>query len=154
MMHFLELKIPPAALVLLFVVLMWLASTWEPSLALALPRPSVSAFVFFAAGLGVILAAWLEFRRAKTTVNPLTPEATTAMVTSGIYRYTRNPMYLGFLFALMGWAVMLSHLMAFALLPLFVLYMNRFQIEPEERALLAKFGDQFREYRRAVRRWL
>ena len=63
-------------------------------------------------------------------------------------------MYLGFLFALLGWAVFLSHLLAIALLPFFVLYMNRFQIEPEERALLAKFGEQFNEYRRSVRRWL
>lgn len=76
------------------------------------------------------------------------------MVTSGVYRVSRNPMYLGFLLALAWWVVFLSHLLAFALLPLFMWYMNRFQIVPEERALAAKFGSEFTEYSRAVRRWL
>jgi protein-S-isoprenylcysteine O-methyltransferase Ste14 len=76
------------------------------------------------------------------------------MVTSGVYGVSRNPMYVGFLLVLIGWAAFLSHALAFALLPLFVAYMNRFQIEPEERALSAKFGGQFQEYRRSVRRWV
>ncbi len=90
----------------------------------------------------------------KTTVNPLTPEATTTMVTSGIYRFTRNPMYLGFLLILAGWAIALSHLLAFVILPLFVWYMNRFQILPEERALASKFPEAFTAHKRSVRRWL
>lgn len=152
-MRTLERKIPPAALVLLFTALMWLVSTSE-ALTVAIPRRTTIAAIFWSAGFAIIFGGLLEFRRAKTTVNPITPEATTALVTSGFYRFTRNPMYLGFLFALIGWAVFLSHLWAFALLPFFVLYMNRFQIEPEERALSAKFGEQFNEYRQSVRRWL
>jgi protein-S-isoprenylcysteine O-methyltransferase Ste14 len=153
-MQALELKIPPVALVLLFAVLMWLLSVSVPSLALASPWRATLALLSFVAGFVIALAGLVEFRRAKTTVNPLTPEAASAMVTSGIYRFTRNPMYLGLLFMLIGWAVWLSHLLAFALLPLFILYMNRFQIEPEERALSAKFRGHFRDYGRSVRRWV
>jgi len=153
-MQALELKIPPPALMLLFAVTMWLLSVSAPSLALALPWRVPVALIFWSAGIAIALAALFEFRRAKTTVNPLTPEAAAAIVTSGIYRYSRNPMYVGLLLALSGWFVWLSHLLAFVLLPMFVLYINRFQIEPEERALSAKFGGLFRDYRHSVRRWL
>ena len=153
-MHFLELKVPPVAVVLLFATLMWLISTREPPLALDLPWRVAVAFMLYGAGFAVALAGVIAFYRAKTTINPVTPEAATAIVTTGIYRFSRNPMYLGLLLTLIGWAVWLSHLLAFALLPFFVLYMNRFQIEPEERALSAKFGGLFRDYTRSVRRWL
>jgi protein-S-isoprenylcysteine O-methyltransferase Ste14 len=153
-MRTLERKIPPVALVLLFAVLIWLVSRSEPSLAFSVPWRAAIALIFCCTGIAITLAGLLEFRRAKTTVNPIMPETTTALVTSGIYRFSRNPMYLGFLLALIGWAVLRSHLLAFALLPLFVLYMNRFQIMPEERALSEKFGGQFKQYTREVRRWL
>jgi len=153
-MQALELKVPPVALVLLFAVMMWLLSASVPSLALALPWRILVALILWCAGFAIALAGLFEFRRAKTTVNPLTPEAASAIVTSGIYRYSRNPMYVGLLLALIGWDVWLSHLLAFALLPFFVVYMNHFQIEPEERALSKKFGGLFRDYRRSVRRWL
>jgi protein-S-isoprenylcysteine O-methyltransferase Ste14 len=152
-MKALELKVPPPALALLFAVTMWLLSASAPSLALTLPWRTLVAFIIWSAGFAIALAGLFEFRRAKTTVNPLTPEAASAIVISGIYRYSRNPMYVGLLLALLGWSVWLSHLLAFALLPLFVLYINRFQIEPEERALSVKFGGLFRDYRRSVRRW-
>ena len=153
-MQALELKVPPVALVLLFAVMMWLLSASVPSLALALPWRILVALILWSVGFAIALAGLFEFRRAKTTVNPLTPEAASAIVTSGIYRYSRNPMYVGLLLALIGWDVWLSHLLAFALLPFFVVYMNHFQIEPEERALSTKFGGLFRDYRRSVRRWL
>jgi protein-S-isoprenylcysteine O-methyltransferase Ste14 len=153
-MHALDHKIPPPAVMLVFAVSMWLLSASESSLALAVPWRRTVAVIVWCLGVTISLAGVLEFRRAKTTVNPLNPQAATAMVTSGIYRYSRNPMYVGLLFALIGWALWLSHLIAFALLPLFVLFINRFQIEPEEQALSAKFGEEFRKYRRSVRRWL
>ena len=96
----------------------------------------------------------MEFRRGKTTVNPMTPEAASTLVTAGVYRWTRNPMYLGFGVALVGWAVWLANGAAFVPLFLYVLYMNRFQIGPEERALEARFGAAFTDYRKRVRRWL
>jgi protein-S-isoprenylcysteine O-methyltransferase Ste14 len=84
----------------------------------------------------------------------MTPRTTSAIVTSGVYRFSRNPMYLGFLLGVTGWAVFLSDLLAFAFLPLFIVYMNRFQIIPEERALSEKFGRHFTKYKDTVRRWL
>lgn len=153
MLNALELKVPPVALIFLFAILMWLASAYS-LLFIQMPWRSAIALLFCTLGLGISLAGVLAFRQSKTTVNPLTPEATTAIVTSGIYRFSRNPMYLGLLFALLGWAVYLSHVLAFALLPPFVMYMNRFQIEPEERALAEKFPLEFTAYIRSVRRWL
>src|SRR5688572_7954471 len=150
----LELKIPPVALMLLFALMMWLMSIYETSLSFLLPwRRAIAVFVA-CAGLAIGLGGVVAFRRAKTTVNPVTPEATTTMVTSGLYRFSRNPMYLGLLVVLIGWAIFLSHPLAFALLPLFVLYMNRFQIIPEERILSAKFAHQFTAYTETVRRWV
>ena len=121
---------------------------------LGLPWCAAIAVLLVGVGLAICLAGVVRFRRAKTTVNPLTPETTTAMVTSGVYRFSRNPMYLGFLLALTGWAVFLSHALAFALLPAFVLYMTRFKILPEEWVLAAKSGHQFTGYSHSVRRWL
>jgi protein-S-isoprenylcysteine O-methyltransferase Ste14 len=153
MFNALELKVPPLALVFLFGALMWLVSDYS-LFTIALPWRSTFALIFCTVGSVIILAGVLTFRRMKTTVNPLTPDATTTMVTSGIYRVTRNPMYLGFLLILVGWAIYLSNLLAFAFLPLFVWYMNRFQILPEERALAFKFSEAFTRYKRSVRRWL
>ena len=106
--------------------------------------------------LGVIACALgiLEFKRAKTTVNPTKPESSSSLVRSGIYRHTRNPMYLGFLLILVGWATLTANILAFLVLPVFVLYMNRFQIKPEERALTLIFGDEFKAYCSTVRRWI
>jgi len=153
MLNALELKVPPLALVFLFGALMWLVSAYSV-FTIALPWRSALSFIFYTGGSAIVLAGILTFRRMKTTVNPLTPEATTTMVTSGIYRFTRNPMYLGFLLILVGWAIDLSNLLAFAFLPLFVWYMNRFQILPEERALASKFSEASTRYKRSVRRWV
>jgi protein-S-isoprenylcysteine O-methyltransferase Ste14 len=150
----LELKVPPVALVLLFALFMWLISTYEPSLSFLLPWRGAIALLVCSIGMAISVAGVVAFRRANTTVNPITPEATTSMVTSGLYRFSRNPMYLGLLIVLVGWAIFLSHLLAFALLPFFVLYMNRFQIHPEERVLSAKFPHQFTTYKAIVRRWV
>ena len=153
MFNALEIKVPPILLVPLFGVLMWLVSAYS-SFTIALPWRAVFILIFFGVGLVIFLAGVLTFRQAKTTVNPLTPEVTTTIVTSGIYRFTRNPMYLGFLLILGGWAFYLCNLLAFAILPLFVWYINRFQIVPEERVLGAKFSDAFTAYKSSVRRWL
>jgi len=95
-----------------------------------------------------------SFQKAKTTFNPLKPDAASSLVASGIYRVSRNPMYVGFLLVLTGWAMWLSHPLPFLFLPIFVGYMNRFQISPEERVLSAKFGEEYDTYKQSVRRWL
>ncbi len=153
-MSALELKIPPVLLTALFVVLMWLISHVTPSIALLSAFRISSLLLFAAAGTFVGLAGVAAFRKAGTTVNPLSPDTSTSLVATGIFKRTRNPMYLALMLALIGWSAYLANLFALALTAGFVLYMNRFQIQPEERALEAQFGDQYFEYSRKVRRWV
>jgi protein-S-isoprenylcysteine O-methyltransferase Ste14 len=131
-----------------------LACRFTPALRLEFPGTNAAAIVFVLTGILIAALGVMSFRRARTTVNPMKPESSTALVVRGIYRVTRNPMYLGFLFVLGGFALFLRHPVAFLALPLFVLYMNRFQIEPEEAALRSRFGAEFTDYQSRVRRWL
>jgi protein-S-isoprenylcysteine O-methyltransferase Ste14 len=84
----------------------------------------------------------------------MAPDTTKSIVRDGIYRYTRNPMYLGFALILAGWAIFLANMASLLMLPAFVAYMTQFQIKPEERALLARFGPDYAEYMAKVRRWV
>ena len=153
-MRALELKVPPPIVAVLVGAAMWVVARLLP----AAPLPDQLRFTFTAvcAGFGVMVAllgVW-AFRRAKTTVNPVNPEKASSVVTSGIYGYTRNPMYLGLTSVLAGWAVWLSVPWVFFGPVAFVLYMTRFQIAPEERVMSSKFGRNYDEYRKRVRRWL
>lgn len=150
----LELKIPPPLVMLVTALLMWLASAVVPFLGLALPWRWPVVVVLGCAAFATAGAGVLAFVRARTTVNPHTPHASVTLVATGVYRLTRNPMYLGLLMLLVAWGVYLANLLALALLPLFVLYLNRFQIGPEERALATKFGAAYASYQASVRRWL
>ena len=150
----LELKIPPLLVMLLLGLVMWLIAKAVPALTHEYGAARFVATGLLIAGLGVIAAGVWAFRRAQTTVDPTRPGNASAVVTGGIYRFTRNPMYLGMLLVLLAWAAVLSNVLAAAVAPLFILYMNRFQIAPEERFLREKFGAPYEAYRRAVRRWL
>ena len=150
----LELKIPPPLVALATAALMWLASRTVPGLRFAFPGR-----IYFAAGLAALgvlsaVSGVVAFRLARTTLNPMKPDSATSLVASGIYTVTRNPMYLGLLLALSGWAIFLSHVLAFIFLPAFVIYITRFQIVPEEKTLVSLFGHDFESYQSRVRRWL
>jgi protein-S-isoprenylcysteine O-methyltransferase Ste14 len=133
---------------------MWSLSSYIPGIELgAALRIIVAALVALVGGFFCI-AGVVSFRRAKTTVNPLKPETASALVSSGIYRVSRNPMYVGFALFLIAWAVYLSSPWALAGVIGFVLYINRFQIQPEERALAALFGAEFEHYKNSVRKWV
>ncbi len=151
---FLELKIPPVAVTLIFALGMWIAATYTPTFALYIPWRFRLAIAFVVVGATIALLAIIAFHRASTTVNPFAPTESSTLVKTGVYGLSRNPMYLGLLLALTGWAIVLSDLLAFVFLPGFLAYMTRFQIVPEERALLARFGSAFVEYKKSVRRWL
>ena len=153
-MKALELKIPPVVLVALFALAMWLLAQWLPPLALPYSWRLVLTGTFAASGVAIALSGVLAFRRANTTVDPRVPQKSSSLVICGIYRFSRNPMYVGFLLLLAALACYLKNAAAFALLPLFVLYMNQFQIAPEERYLLDKFGAEYQAYTQQVRRWL
>jgi len=150
----LELKLPPPAVALLVALLMWWASSLLPPLAIALAWRAGVALLLVAIGLVLEVTALASFWRRKTTINPLRPATTSSLVASGVYRHTRNPMYLGMLLDLVAWAAFLASPLALALVPLFVLYLDRFQIVPEERALSALFGSDYAAYKNKVRRWL
>ncbi len=155
-MRSLELAIPPVALVLIAAAGMVALAWGVPAATLPLPATGrwVAAIALVAAGVAVALAGVLAFRRQRTTVNPMAPERATALVAVGIYRASRNPMYLGMLLALAGWAAFLANAAAALLVPAFVAWMTRFQIRPEERALAERFGAPYLAYCAAVRRWL
>ncbi len=149
-----DTKVPPPVLLLaLCVAAWWLARTY-PQAHVALPLHIVVGAGLIAAGLMLNLYPGVSFSRAKTTVNPMRPGSSTALVTTGLYRFTRNPMYLGHALILLGYAYLLSNAFGFLTLPLHIAYITMFQIIPEERALFAKFGDDYADYRRRVRRWL
>jgi len=150
----LELKVPPVAVFALAALLMWAISGLLPSLNLALPGRTPAAILAALIGVVAGVAGVVSFRRARTTVNPLKPEAASTLVATGIYQLSRNPMYLGLGLVLLGWGILLANPVSLAMLFVFVGYMNRFQIVPEERALESLFGEAFTAYRSRVRRWL
>ncbi|QTD47376.1 isoprenylcysteine carboxylmethyltransferase family protein [Ottowia testudinis] len=154
----LQHRIPPPVIDLAIGVLMWVLARAVPSAQLwptaAWSVPTLVGLVIAFAGGGVALAGALQFRRAGTTVNPLAPQRASALVTTGIYRFTRNPMYLGMLLVLVGWGVYLGNAAAWVALPLFVWLLNKLQIEAEERILRERFGADFERYAGQVRRWV
>ena len=150
----LELKIPPVALGFLVAALMWIVGRATPNFDVTVPATSIYALALALLGVAICVSGVVSFRLAGTTVNPMSPGSSSSLVVTGVYRYTRNPMYLGFLLLLLGWAAFLSNLVALVFLPAFVLYMNRYQIEAEERALAALFPSEFPKYRAMVRRWV
>lgn len=153
-MKSLELKIAPVPLAAVFAAAMYGLSSLAPSATFLIPGHVVLALGLALVGVVIALAGVMAFRANKTTINPLTPSASSTVVSGGVYRFSRNPMYLGLLLALAACAIYLSNAVAALLLPAFIAYMNQFQIKPEERALLAKFGSQFAHYMGTVRRWL
>lgn len=153
-MQRLELKIPPVAVFLVFSIIMWVAARELPRFSFSLPGSTAIAAVLAIIAAGFGITAVLDFRRRSTTVHPKYPERSSAIVTSGVYRYSRNPMYLSLALLLAAWAAKLGNLVSVACVPAFMAYMTRFQIKPEERVLLSKFGVPFGEYMESVRRWI
>ena len=153
-MHTLELKVPPPVIAAIVASAMWLLTFASPVMALPPTVRTGLALVGALLGAGISLSGVIAFRRARTTVNPHTPERTSSLVTAGIYRFTRNPMYLGLLFVLLAWAIFLSAPGSLVGPLSFYLYIVRFQITPEERVLHRLFGGEYSRYKQRVRQWL
>ena len=153
-MSALEHRIPPPVVACVVAVGMWLVAMVSPALALdgTLRLGLVAASLVAAALFGVL--GFRAFGRAKTTVDPMHIDRASALVTTGIYRLSRNPMYVGLTLLLCAWAIWLAAPWAAAGPLLFVGFITRFQIVPEERAMSGLFGETYAEYRRRVRRWL
>jgi protein-S-isoprenylcysteine O-methyltransferase Ste14 len=153
-MRWLELKIPPPALALFLALLMWFTSSLTPSLEVPFRVRVATALALACIGQSIGITGMVAFRRAKTTINPMKASAASSLVSNSVYRFTRNPMYLGLLLTLLAWAAFLSNPLAVLWVPVFVLYIHRFQITPEERVLSSLFGAEYAAYRNRVRRWL
>lgn len=149
-----ELKIPPPVVALVAGVFMWCAASWSGMGGFFIPARPVLAGGLALTGLFLSASGVFSFLRAGTTIHPHKPQESSTLVVKGVYGWTRNPMYLGLLLVLCGWAVFLANVMAFVFLPLFVLYIYRFQILPEERILAQKFGGPYADYMTRVRRWI
>lgn len=153
-MHWLEHRIPPPVVAVLVAVGMWLLARSWPVVRFSVPAPFLVGMAVASVGGVISMAGAHEFRRLETTVNPLHPERASKVVTTGIFKHTRNPMYLGIAFVLLGCFLAFGGLSAILGIAAFVTYITRFQIIPEERALAAKFGGEYTQYLARVRRWI
>jgi protein-S-isoprenylcysteine O-methyltransferase Ste14 len=146
--------IPPPLVLVLLGAAMWGADRLLPALRIDAVLLKPLALLVFLAGLLLALAAVISFIRHKTTVNPLAPSRATHLITGGVYAYSRNPIYLGDLLILIALALWLGNLANPIVAAVFVWYINRYQITPEEQALARLFGERYAAYRAKVRRWL
>ena len=153
-MKYLELKIPPPVVALICVAAMWAVAQVTPAFGFSREVRWLLVGVFVLAGLFFDLRGLLSFLRARTTINPVKPHQASSLVTTGVYRFTRNPMYVGLVSMLVAVAIFLDAPFTLTGVMAFVLYINRFQIQPEEAVLLKIFGDSYRAYCERVPRWL
>jgi len=149
-----KLKIPPPVYGISIGVLMWLLNQYLPINHWISAPWNTIGLVIIAVAMSFDLWSLFLFFRSKTTPNPMKPENSKHIVTSGLYKISRNPMYVGLLFVLLGYAIWLGSIAPFLLLPLFVLLITTQQIIPEEEMLEKKFGQEYLDYKMRVRRWL
>lgn len=150
----LELKIPPVFVVIIAMVLMWLLASVTPDIRVLGVIRSVLIVAGLLLGGFFAVCGVVSFKTADTTVNPTKPETSSALVTSGIYQRTRNPMYVGMAFWLLAWSAYLSNLFTIVFVVGFIVYMTKYQIKPEEKALTDIFGDEYLDFMNKVKRWL
>ncbi|WP_150539843.1 methyltransferase family protein [Actinobacillus vicugnae] len=148
-MDHLELKLPPPLLFMICAGLIYLLPKAEHY-----PVPQWLSYPILFIGVAIAIASLYAFYQQSTTISPQNPEKTSVLVQRGIYRFSRNPMYLSLLFCLIAWLIWLNRYFGTLVIIGFVYYLNRFQIKPEERILKEKFGQTFVEYCAEVRRWL
>jgi protein-S-isoprenylcysteine O-methyltransferase Ste14 len=150
----LENRIPPPIVTAIFALIMWLLSSFVTPINMALEFRIGAAVIVAVLAVLFLISGGISFRLAKTTVNPLKPESASSLVVSGVFKISRNPMYVGFALLLLAWCVYLSAPVLLMIVLLFTAVITRFQIIPEERAMLKLFGEEFIAYQQSVRRWL
>ncbi|GAB4520728.1 MAG: isoprenylcysteine carboxylmethyltransferase family protein [Roseibium sp.] len=149
-----HLKVPPPVAVAIALLMLYAAGRWLPGLTLTFPGQTILAILLIAAGLAIGAVAIAEFLKARTTFNPVTPHKARALVTDGLYRVSRNPMYVADVLIILALAVHIGTLSVLAVVPLFVWYLTKFQIKPEEKHLRQIFGRDYADYCARVRRWI
>lgn len=153
-MDFLETKIPPPLVGLIFMGISAALSYAFPALVYDIPYGFWATILLIGLGFGFPIAGSIAFRKFKTTINPLQPKQASTLVTGGVFGISRNPMYVGLALLVLAWALYLSSIAALFGFIGFILYIDRFQIQVEERALDELFGNEFLTYKNSVRRWL
>ncbi len=148
----LEKKIPPPIVTIVFIALAYVSAISGPNDYYG--RFLSVAFGFILTGFTAIIIANVQFKRASTTINPMSPETASTLVETGLFSQSRNPMYVGMAMILTGFCVYFGSLFGMIAIPAFVQYMNRFQIIPEEDALKSIFGQRYSNYCNTVRRWV
>jgi protein-S-isoprenylcysteine O-methyltransferase Ste14 len=150
----LELKVPPLIVMFFIMCLMYLVSVLFSSFNIDFLFQTFMSIETFVSGLVVSIAGIYILKDEETTISPLTPKNASKLVVNGIYKFTRNPMYLGMSIMLLAWLIFLGNSLNIFNIILYILYMNRYQIIPEEKVLEKLFGDEFLSYKLKVRRWL
>ena len=145
-------KIPPPLIALTFGFLINYTKNIFPKIKIR--NEIIFGSFMIIIGLVIILSAIILFKKYQTTITPLNPFNATKLITEGIYKFSRNHMYLGLLMVLIGISIILNPIGGILLIPLFILYLNLFQIIPEENAMVDLFKDEFSEYQKNVRKWI
>ncbi|MDA1027799.1 MAG: isoprenylcysteine carboxylmethyltransferase family protein [Bacteroidetes bacterium] len=154
MVNGLNLKVPPVLVGVVVGCLQWGVTRLIPQLAIDVRFQLPLALFVTLTGCALIFLGTWTFKKHATTLNPLTPRDASALVTSGVYRWTRNPMYLGMMIILVGWSIGLGNIGATALVLVFGAYITQFQIKPEEAILTDLFPDDYPVFCDRTNRWL
>ena len=145
-------KIPLPVVSLFFGLCIYFSQEYFPESNLEFL--TILSYIFYFAGLSILILAVSLFKKQKTTVNPIKIENASFLVTSGIFEYSRNPMYLGMALILLGLALMFNLVGGTLFTLLFTIYITKFQIKPEEEVMERLFGEDFLQYKKNVRMWL
>ena len=145
-------KIPPPIVTATFGLIIYFSKSFSP--VYSFENSNMISIIFLLFGLGIFSAAVQSFKKHKTTINPLSPDKASSLVNSGIFSYSRNPMYLGMLLILLSVSFKFNISGGLFISFLFKIYITRFQIIPEEEAMAKLFGEEFITYKNQTRRWI
>ena len=143
--------LPPPIVTLIFVLLIYLSKPFFPELIFN--YSNILSLFFFISGIIIIIISFQMFKRKKTTINPIKIEKASSLVTNGIFKYSRNPMYFGMVLILISTGIKFNFYGGILMIVIFICFITYFQILPEERAMLKLFGKDFINYKNKTRRW-
>ena len=115
---------------------------------------NIISILFFFFGSAFLVFALSSFKKQKTTISPLQPEKASALVISNVYKYSRNPMYLGMLFILISLAISYNIIGGIIAISIFIFFITKFQIKPEEVQMEKLFGEKYAQYKKRTRMWI
>ena len=145
-------KIPPPIVTLVFGLCIYLSKSFFPEFSFSIL--SSLSIISFIVGISVLVTAIISFKNHETTINPISIEKASSLVVNGIFKYSRNPMYLGMSLVLLGLTFKFNVIGGLLFTGIFMLFITVFQIKPEEVAMEKLFDQEWKDYTKNVRRWL